>query len=77
MMTGEINGEVIRLVEPLVNLAWKAEYKARTDASSGGSPDDSSMAGVATAGAPAMPWDLPSTNPFGQDPAGPTKAPWE
>jgi hypothetical protein len=79
MMAGEVNSDLLRLVEPLVKTAWAVEYKARAEAVERGTPGDSTMAdvGAGTAGTTAMPWDVPPTNPFGQDPTTPPKAPWE
>ena len=78
-MAGEINSELLRLVEPLVNTAWKAEYTSRTTGSGPDAPDGSPLVDVVTgaAGSAALPWEVPSTNPFGQDPTTPSKAPWE
>jgi hypothetical protein len=79
MMAGEVNSELLRLVEPLVNTAWKAEYTARTTEPGPDAPDGSPLVDVVTgaAGNAALPWEVPSTNPFGQDPTTPPKAPWE
>jgi hypothetical protein len=62
-----------------VKTAWAVEYKARTDAAERGTSDESTMAdiGAGTAGNTAMPWEIPPTNSFGQDPTTPPKAPWE
>jgi len=78
-MAGEVNSDLLRLVEPLVKTAWAVEYKARTEAAERGTSDESTMAdlGAGTAGNTAMPWEIPPTNSFGQDPTTPPKAPWE
>lgn len=79
IMAGEVTGDLPRLLEKLIDAAWKQEFKVRSEAPAGGSSGDGAMAEVgAVQSTPSMPpWETPSSDPFGTGPSTPTKAPWE